>query len=111
MQTATQVTRTDCLVARLGADSAAAGLEIVGYEVQLPEGTVAGRHRHAYSTVVRVLDGVYQFQIGDDAAKDFKAGAVFSEPAGAVVSGRAVTAATLYVVVVREPGVPEARPA
>ena len=111
MQTATQVTRTDCLVTRLGADSAAAGLEIVGYEVQLPEGTVAGRHRHAYSTVVRVLDGVYQFQIGDDAVKDFKAGAVFSEPAGAVVSGRAVTAATLYVVVVREPGVPEARPA
>jgi hypothetical protein len=39
MQTATKVTRTDCLVARLGADGPAAGLEIVGYEVQLPEGT------------------------------------------------------------------------
>jgi len=109
MDTATKVTRTDCLVARLSDGGPASGLEIVGYEVQLPAGTVAGRHRHAYSTVARVLDGVYQFQIGDAAAKDFKAGEVFSEPAGEIVSGRALTATTLYVVVVRQPGVPEAR--
>jgi hypothetical protein len=36
---------------------------------------------------------------------------VFSEPAGISVSGHAVEATTLYVVLVREPGVPEARPA
>ena len=36
MQTATKTTRTDCLVARLGADGPAAGLEIVGYEEARP---------------------------------------------------------------------------
>ena len=111
METASKVTRTDCLVARLGDDGPAKGLEIVGYEVHLPEGTVAGPHRHAYSTVARVLDGIYEFQAGDATATDYKAGEVFSEPAGVVVRGRARTATTLYVVVVREPGVPEARPA
>jgi quercetin dioxygenase-like cupin family protein len=101
------VTRTDCLVAPLGERA----LEVVGYEVRLPEGTEAGRHRHAYSTVVRVLEGVYRSQVGDDIAKDYSVGGVFSEPAGAIVSGKAITATTLYVVLVREPGVPEARPA
>ncbi len=99
--------RTDCLVAPLGERA----LEVVGYEVRLPEGTEAGRHRHAYSTVVRVLEGVYRFQVGDDVAKDYTVGEVFSEPAGAIVSGKAIIATTLYVVLVREPGVPEARPA
>ena len=111
MTAATKVTRTDCLVAALGDRAAASNLEIVGYEVQLPEGTVAGPHRHAFSTVARVLDGVFQFQIGDGPAKDYKVGEVFSEPAGATVSGRAVTATTLYVVLVRQPGEPEATPA
>jgi quercetin dioxygenase-like cupin family protein len=111
MTAATKVTRTDCLVATLGDRAPASALEIVGYEVQLPEGTVAGPHRHAYSTVARVLDGVYQFRIGDGPAKDYRAGEVFSEPAGAIVSGRAVTATTLYVVLVRQPGEPEAKPA
>ena len=111
METPTKVTRTDCLVAPLGDRAPTAGLEIVGYEVHLPADTAAAPHRHAYSTVARVLDGVYRFQIGDGPAKEFTAGEVFSEPAGAVVSGRALVPTTLYVVVVRQPGEPEARPA
>jgi len=111
MQAATKVTRTDCLVAPLGDRAPAAGLEIIGYEVHLPEGTDAGPHRHAYSTVARVLDGVFRYQIGDGPAKDYTAGEVFSEPAGVVVSGRALAPTTLYVVLVRQPGEPEARPA
>jgi len=102
-----KATRTDCLVAPLGERA----LEVVGYEVRLPEGMEAGRHRHAYSTVVRVLEGVYRFQVDAGVAKDYTVGEIFSEPAGTIVSGKAVTATTLWVVLVREPGVPEARPA
>jgi hypothetical protein len=36
---------------------------------------------------------------------------VFSEPGGVPVRGTVLKATTLYVVLVREPGVPEARPA
>jgi quercetin dioxygenase-like cupin family protein len=107
METASKVIRTDCLVNRLGADE----LEIVSYETRLPAGTVAGPHRHAYSTMARVLEGTFQFRIGDGPAKDYTVGEVFSEPAGEVVSGRALTETTLYVVLVRAPGTPEARPA
>ena len=99
--------RTDCLIAPLGER----GLQIVGYEVRLPAGTDAAPHRHAYSTVARVLEGVFRCQIAGGPAKDHGVGEVFSEPAGEVVSGKALTDTTLYVVLVREPGVPEARPA
>jgi quercetin dioxygenase-like cupin family protein len=107
METATKVTRTDRLVSTLGERA----LEIVGYEVQLPEGYEIQAHRHGYSTMARVLEGVLRYQVGDAAAKDYGVGDVFSEPAGVPVTGRAVTPVTLYVVLVREPGVPEARPA
>jgi hypothetical protein len=39
------------------------------------------------------------------------AGSIFSERADVAVTGRAVTDTTLYVVLVRQPGEPEAHPA
>jgi quercetin dioxygenase-like cupin family protein len=103
---APKVTRTDRLVAPLGERA----LEIVGYEVHLAAGTEAAPHRHGYSTMARVLDGVFRYKIGDGPMKDYAAGDVFSEPAGVPVTGLAVTPVTLYVVLVRQPGEPEARP-
>jgi quercetin dioxygenase-like cupin family protein len=102
---AAKVSRTDLHVSPLGER----GLEVVGYETRLPEGLLVRPHQHAYSTVGRVLDGIFQLQVGDGPVKDYKAGEIFSEPAGKVVSGKAVTETTLYVVLVREPGTPEAR--
>lgn len=55
--------------------------------------------------------GAGQLQVGDGPEKEYKVGDVFSEPAGVAVTGRAVTDTTLYVVLVRQPGEPEARPA
>jgi quercetin dioxygenase-like cupin family protein len=99
------VTRTDRLVAPLDQG----GLEIVGYEVLLPDGYEIQSHVHAYPTIVRVLDGALTYQVGDAPAKDYGAGDVFSEPAGVAVRGRAVKPTTLYVVLVRRPGEPEAK--
>jgi quercetin dioxygenase-like cupin family protein len=99
------VTRTD----RLAAPLDQGGLEIVGYEVQLPDGYEIQSHVHAHSTIARVLDGTLRYQIGDAAARDYAPGDVFSEPAGVPVRGRALKATTLYVVLVRRPGEPEAR--
>ena len=99
------VTRTDRLVA--GLDQS--GLEIVGYEVQLPDGYEIQSHVHAYSTIARVLDGALSYQIGDGPSKEYGVGDLFTEPAGVPVRGRALKATTLYVVLVRKPGEPEAR--
>jgi quercetin dioxygenase-like cupin family protein len=55
--------------------------------------------------------GAGQLQVGDGPEKEHKVDDVFSEPAGVVVTGRAVTDTTLYVVLVRQPGEAEARPA
>jgi quercetin dioxygenase-like cupin family protein len=101
------VTRTDRLAAPLDRH----GLEIVGYEVQIPESYEIQSHIHAYSTIARVLAGALRYQIGDAPAKEYAVGDVFSEPAGVPVCGRALTPTTLYVVLVRQPGEPEARPA
>ena len=101
------VTRTDRLAAPLDQH----GLEIVGYEVQLPDGYEIQSHVHAYSTIARVLDGALSYQIGDAPAQEYAVGGVFSEPAGVPVRGRALKETTLYVVLVRRPGEPEARPA
>ena len=101
------VIRTDRLVAPLDPG----GQEIVGYEVQLPDGYEIQAHVHATSTMARVLDGALRYQIGDAPAKDYAVGDVFSEPAGVPVRGRALKATTLYVVLVRRSGEPEARPA
>jgi quercetin dioxygenase-like cupin family protein len=83
------------------------------YIADVPAGCEADPHRHAYPTVVYVLEGAFQLQEGEHGEKvtDYKAGEAFSEPAGEVVAGRALVPTKLLVVVLREPGKPEARPA
>ena len=103
--------RNDLFDAPLTDHGPAAGLQIVSYEVRLPEGMATGPHRHSYTTAGRVIEGVFRFQVDGGEAKDLKAGDVFSEPAGVTVKGWALTSTTLHVVLVREPGVPEAKPA
>jgi quercetin dioxygenase-like cupin family protein len=84
-------------------------LELTAYVSELPAGYDTGRHRHNYSTVAYVLHGVFHFEEGEngETVTDYKAGEMFSERAGVVVSGRALTETRLLVVAPHEPGKPE----
>jgi quercetin dioxygenase-like cupin family protein len=111
--TQTAVHRTDLLKTALGAGPADGALELVAYTVELPAGFDAGRHRHTFSTMVYVLEGRYRSAVGEQGEQitEHGPGAVFSEPAGVVVAGRALEPTKLYVVLACQPGQPEARPA
>jgi quercetin dioxygenase-like cupin family protein len=84
-------------------------LELSAYVSELPAGYETGRHRHAYPTVAYVLEGIFRFEEGDNGqtVTDYKAGEMFSEGAGVVVSGRALTEVRLLVVAPHESGKPE----
>ena len=84
-------------------------LELHGYTAATPAGSTSGRHRHPYPTLVYVLAGTYRLEEGEHGEKvtDYRAGDMFSEPAGVVVNGHALTDATLLVILPAEPGKPE----
>ena len=100
------VRRTDLLKTAI-ADTP---LELAAYTTDLPAGYDITPHRHAFSTVGYVLEGLFRLTTGD-MTKDYRPGEVFTEPAGVVVTGRALEATKLYMVIPRQPGQPEARPA
>jgi quercetin dioxygenase-like cupin family protein len=101
--------RTQQLKCALEGFPANGRLELTGYVSQLPAGYETGRHRHNYSTVAYVLEGLFRFEEGEngETVTDYKAGEMFSERAGVVVSGRALTDTRLLVVAPHEPGKPE----
>jgi quercetin dioxygenase-like cupin family protein len=77
--------------------------------IRIPRGPTPGRHRHPYSTVVYVLEGTFRLEIGEreETVTDYRLGEAFSEPAGTVVNGRALTATKLLVVLPKEGGKPQ----
>jgi quercetin dioxygenase-like cupin family protein len=85
-------------------------LELAAYTTELPAGYEIQRHRHTYSTVGYVLEGKFRLEVGESGEKVFECGpgGVFTEPAGETVSGKALEATKLYIVLARQPGKPEA---
>jgi quercetin dioxygenase-like cupin family protein len=79
----------------------------------LPAGDETGRHRHAYSTMIYVLEGRFRFEEGEhgETVPEHKAGSIFSDRAGTAVNGRALAPTKLLVVSTRESGRPESLPA
>jgi quercetin dioxygenase-like cupin family protein len=102
--------RTDVLKTQLSGLPAGGRLDVRATVTELPVGWEAGRHRHFYSTVVYVLDGAFQLEVGEQGEQVtvYRAGEAFSELGGVVVNGRALEATRILVVAAREPGKPEA---
>jgi quercetin dioxygenase-like cupin family protein len=59
------VPRTDVLKTQLSGLPAGGRLDVRATVTELPVGWEAGRHRHFYSTVVYVLDGAFQLEVGE----------------------------------------------
>lgn len=101
--------RTNLLKCELDTLPAGGRLDLVTSRSEIPTGAETGRHHHPYATVVYVLEGLFRLEVGEhgEAAADSKAGEVFSEPAGQVVTGRALAPTKLLVVLPKEPNQPE----
>ena len=102
--------RTDLLKTQLSGLPPGGRLDVRATVTELPIGWEAGRHRHFYSTVVYVLEGIFRLEVGEQGEQvtDYRAGEAFTEPAGVVVNGRALEPTRILVVAAREPGKPEA---
>lgn len=103
--------RTDLLQCELRELPAGGRLDLKAYISELDAGYEVEPHRHPYATIVYVLEGLFRFAVGarGETVAEYKAGDIFSEPAGAVVRGRALQPTRLLVVLPREPGKPESQ--
>ena len=101
--------RTDLMRVSLTSLPSTGQLELHGYVSESPAGSQSGPHRHPYSTLVYVLAGTYRLEVGErgQTVTDYTVGQAFSEPAGVIVNGRAMTDSRLLVIVPTEPGRPE----
>jgi quercetin dioxygenase-like cupin family protein len=109
MENELRAVRTQQLQCELNGLPASGRLKLTAHVSELPAGYDTGRHRHYFSTVAYVLEGVFRFEEGEngETVTEYKAGEMFSERAGVVVSGRALTETRLLVVALHEPGKPE----
>ena len=71
-------------------DLSVAGREVIQTIVELEPGTVAPRHSHPGEEIIYVLEGTWEYTVGDSPPRTLKAGDVLFIPAGTPHSARNV---------------------
>ena len=71
-------------------DLSVAGREVIQTIVELEPGTVAPKHSHPGEEIIYVLEGTWEYTVGDNAPLTLKAGDVLFIPAGTPHSARNV---------------------
>jgi quercetin dioxygenase-like cupin family protein len=66
------------------------GREVVQTIVELEKGTTAPRHTHPGEEIIYVLEGTWEYTVGDDPPVTLKAGGVLFIPAGTIHSAKNV---------------------
>src|SRR5262245_48037702 len=64
------------------------GHEVIQVRVELAPGVAAPKHTHPGEEIIYVLEGTWEYQIGDQPSATYKAGDVLFVPAGVVHSAK-----------------------